>query len=417
MATVPKFLLIPSGYKVDKIYSVLPTNGVGDFDFARTGLGSRVNGSGLIENVQTGIPRLNHSTINGVVGQCPSLLLEAQSQNLFTYSEDLTNAVWDKVSSFATPNLIIAPDGTLTADKLTEQTNYNAHYYRRADFQITNGVTYTGSVFLKKGERFRTVIKTFDGVNNFESAINLSTGIVENGNAKIFYNFNGWIGIEFTVTAAATTRTSFVFRVHLMRSEPGGTQYIGDGVSGFYTWGNQFEIGNRTSYIPTVASTETRLVESALNAGDINTFNSIQGVLFAEVAALKDGANSNNRYIALTDGTFNNLVYIRFDYQNNRFVVFINVSGNSSIVFQSSFSSIYNLNKIAVKWKTNDFALWINGTEVGTNLLGNSFSSNVLNKLSFSLNNSLNFSGSCNDLRVYDTVLTYTELQDLTTIR
>jgi hypothetical protein len=33
MATIPSLALIPSGYKASKVYSVLPTDGSGDFDF------------------------------------------------------------------------------------------------------------------------------------------------------------------------------------------------------------------------------------------------------------------------------------------------------------------------------------------------------------------------------------------------
>ena len=31
----PKLALIPSGYKSGNVYSILPVNGVGDFDFSR----------------------------------------------------------------------------------------------------------------------------------------------------------------------------------------------------------------------------------------------------------------------------------------------------------------------------------------------------------------------------------------------
>lgn len=411
MATVPKFVLIPSGYKVDKIYSVLPTNGVGDFDFARIGLGSRVNGSGLIENVQTGIPRLNHSTINGVVSQCPSILLEAQSQNLFTYSEDLTNAVWDKIASFATSNSIIAPDGTLTADKFTEQTNFSAHYYRRADFQITNGVTYTGSVFLKKGERFRTVIKTFDGINNFESIINLSTGIVENGNAKIFYNFNGWIGIEFTVTAAASVTTSFVFRVHLMKYQT-GTQYVGDGVSGFYTWGNQFEIGNRTSYISTVASTGTRLAENCNN--DFSTLPTVANTNTIVLKFIAKGFKNNfYELLRFSDGTnqialegFSNISF------NNNYNIFGDGTGSSGMVTNNLQLTTNSINIISFSYSGTSLRFSHNGNTKITNTPTGNFP--TITKISHNIGNLSSI--EILELKVYNDFKTQEDLNSLTTI-
>jgi hypothetical protein len=92
MATIPSLALIPSGYKASKVYSVLPTDGTGDFTFTRSGNATRVNSEGLIELVSTNVPRLNYPLIDGVVQGCPSLLLEPQRINLVQYSEDFSNA-------------------------------------------------------------------------------------------------------------------------------------------------------------------------------------------------------------------------------------------------------------------------------------------------------------------------------------
>ena len=44
-------VMIPSGYKEDVVYSVKPTDGSGDLTFTRASDGTRVNSSGLVENV------------------------------------------------------------------------------------------------------------------------------------------------------------------------------------------------------------------------------------------------------------------------------------------------------------------------------------------------------------------------------
>ena len=74
---IPTLTMIPSGYKAGKLYSVLPTNGDGDFTTSRSSSATRVNKSGLIETVLSNVPRLDYSD-----GSCPSLLLEPQSTNL-----------------------------------------------------------------------------------------------------------------------------------------------------------------------------------------------------------------------------------------------------------------------------------------------------------------------------------------------
>ena len=76
MAT-PSITMIPSGYKSQKVYSVLPTNGDVDLTFDRNNIGTRVNKNGLIEQVATDVPRLDYSD-----GSCPSLLSEPASTNL-----------------------------------------------------------------------------------------------------------------------------------------------------------------------------------------------------------------------------------------------------------------------------------------------------------------------------------------------
>ena len=43
---------IPSGYKEDKLYSVVPDSGAGDFDFSRSSSATRVNSEGLIETAK-----------------------------------------------------------------------------------------------------------------------------------------------------------------------------------------------------------------------------------------------------------------------------------------------------------------------------------------------------------------------------
>ena len=51
MSNIPTLALIPSAYKTSKVYSVLPSNGDGDFTFSRATTATRVNKDGFIETV------------------------------------------------------------------------------------------------------------------------------------------------------------------------------------------------------------------------------------------------------------------------------------------------------------------------------------------------------------------------------
>ena len=55
----PILALIPSGQKATKVYSVLPSDGSGDFTFDRDTIAKRVRQDGLIEEVAADIPRLD----------------------------------------------------------------------------------------------------------------------------------------------------------------------------------------------------------------------------------------------------------------------------------------------------------------------------------------------------------------------
>ena len=88
---IPSLAMIPSGYKDGKVYSVLPSNGDGDFTFSRGSNATRVNKDGFIETVTGDTPRLDYSD-----SSCPSLLLEPQRTNLIPYSEDFSQSYWNK---------------------------------------------------------------------------------------------------------------------------------------------------------------------------------------------------------------------------------------------------------------------------------------------------------------------------------
>ena len=74
----------PTAYNNGKLLSVKGGTPA-DFDFTRLGTGAtRVNSSGLIESVASGLPRIDYTDGVG------SILLEPQSTNLYLNSETLS---------------------------------------------------------------------------------------------------------------------------------------------------------------------------------------------------------------------------------------------------------------------------------------------------------------------------------------
>jgi hypothetical protein len=413
MATIPSLALIPSGYKASKVYSVLPTDGTGDFTFTRSGNATRVNSEGLIELVTTNVPRLNYPLIDGVVQGCPSLLLEPQRINLVQYSEDFSNAYWNKSNSSVTSGFV-SPKGDLSAFKLVEDSANSSHAILKSNFPIN--VQRTLSVFVKKGENERFFISDYNKFGYTIGVIfNLTSGTIEsNQNDSIYLNpkiepySNGWY--RCSVTWTNTTGLTVPFFGNAIS---GTNSYQGDGVSGIYVFGATFEEASYpTSYIPTSGTIGTRSAETCNNAGDVNTFNDSEGVLFAEVSALAN--DLTNRYIAISDGTTSNRILFRyFDGLSNSVSLFVVFGGVTQAEINYQTEDIKHTSKFAIKYKVNDFSLWVNGFEVGVDTSGSVPTG--LSTLSFSnAGGTLPFYGNTKQIQYFDTALNDSDLETLT---
>lgn len=396
---------IPSGYKEDKLYSVVPDSGAGDFTFARSSTGSRVGSDGLIETgVAIDTPRLDYRA------SCPSLLLEPQRTNLNIRSNSNFIANQGTISY----NNTTSPEGITNAYRATA-TGTSSSFVRSLNIAFTDPSAF--SVFLKHGNNEWVQIINAGNVNHYVN-VNIENGdlgtfgsntsnlLVEdygNGWYRVSGKFSGWSGLS-------------TLRVYMANSSSSNwastTTTIGNY---YYGYGFQVEANASfaTSYIPTSGSTTTRTEDVCNNAGTSATFNDSEGVLFAEIAALADDLSS--RVISLNDGSTSNRVIILYQTITNTIRVIVSSAG--SIQFDSNTQNydITNFNKIALKYKENDFALWVNGTEVSTDISG--LTPIGLNNLEFNnANGTSNFYGKTKQLIYFNEALTDTELTALTTI-
>jgi hypothetical protein len=404
----PKLALIPAA-QGSKFYSVLPSSGVGDFDFTRSGSATRINSQGLIESVANGVSRLNYPMIDGVVKGCPHHILEPQRTNLVQYSEDFSQSYWTKSGLLATTSGQLSPKGDLSAFKLVEDTSNGLHRVQMQNQSGSGNIVY--SIFAKYESKEIIYIQQPWSSNN--AWFNIKQGIVlssVNCIASIENQGNGWYKCAVVATNVSSGLNGFYFG---LSNQDGSFTYSGNGTSSASFWGAQIEQGSYpTSYIPTNGTAVTRSAETAYGSGDASTFNDSEGVLMAEISALAN--DLTNRYIVL--GTTSNNVYIR--YQNSSNSLRCNVTVNGS----SQFIAIFNLDdetinsKISVKYKENDFSLYVNGFKLKTDLGGSTFTNGTLTELAFDngLSNQFPFYGNIKQLQYFDTVLNDNELETLT---
>ena len=367
----PSLLIVPARFKSGKLYSQLPTSGAGDFTVTRATAATRVNASGFIESVASGIPRLDYFASGGTVG-CPALLVEPSGSNLALQSSDYS-LTW--LSAFLNSTSgVTSPSGTNDAT-LLESTSTGGRI--RQAVTLTSGTTYTFSWFGKFGSLSSGfTMNVFDeNATTYGSgvcqAFNLNEGTLgASGTVGTGFTLqsvgmenygSGWYRCRMTVLMGYTPQTARVG----MRL---GTQLSGGRpiavVSGTVNlWGAQLETGSiATSYIPTTTAAVTRNADVVAVSGAVSgSIGQTQGTIYAEV----DLRNfpSPARIIGISDGTSNNRIIVIFN-TSNRIRLLATVT--TSQVDISSSSQVAGIFKIAVAYALNDYAFYINGVQVGT---------------------------------------------------
>jgi hypothetical protein len=220
--------------------------------------------------------------------------------NLFTRSQDLTDASWTKPANFSvTGDTTIAPDGTVTMDTVTDNEAAASSSVAKNIGIPNDSATYTFSFFIKPGTGAVTAIKV--ALTNGATPVNAWLAI--NPTTGQFSKFNlGTAPAAVQVTALANGCWRFAWQITNNSSgnnsmgisiRPAAAAALaGNGLS-FTTneditllgtnivWGFQVEVGSvATDYIPTVAaaatSTQTTLIPTyppmdKLGADELNS--------------------------------------------------------------------------------------------------------------------------------------------------
>ncbi len=411
---------IPSSIGQNTVYltaSQTPSSGY-DVRFAN----SATNTSGIItlDNISVKeVTRDNVPRIDYTGGGCPHILAEPQRTNLLKYSEDFSQ--WAAEESSVSLNTLetLSPDGGNNATILTENTSFGKHGV--VVNTTSGGSSYSFSFFAKyKTRQFISIVTSDDVYWQSQVVVNLIDGSITKEFSRSYTitnkveDFgNGWYKISASINGTYNTR--FYSRIYLSNvavpSDPPNNFYTGESLSA-YIWAAQLEVGSYpTSYIPTSGSTVTRNQDIFTRDGIGSLINSTEGVLFAEISALSNDASY--RYMGLTDGSSDNRIIILYYQSNNRIRVLLSSGGTKYFDEFYAVTSVEDFHKVAVKWKVNDFALWVDGVERATDTSGSTPIG--LNTLALDQATGYNWFGKVKQLQVFKTALTDSELATLTT--
>ena len=374
------------------------------FSFERNSIGTRVNKEGLIEVVGNDIPRIDYT--DSTEG---ALLLEPSRTNSITYSNDFSKSIYGKINLTITANQGISPDGTQNANLLVPNAAVGNRYLTNS----TGSNLKINTVFLKKKEL------RYVKVGNAQSNVlvdlengTISADSVSTNNFTIENYENGWYRVSCYNALDVNLQIQIFFGI-----DGSGSNIATNGTDGVYIYGFEIQNGSYpTSYIPTNGSTVQRAAETCNGSGNSEVFNDSQGVLFANISAEN---NSEYKSLSLSNATTSgddNRVLIALQNSNLN----ANVRVGNVYQFNKNFTlSTENFSKIALKYKTNNFSLWVNGFEVATDNSGSTFSNGILLKMQFADGRPTTspFYGKTKEIAYYDEILTDEELEYMTSYR
>ena len=179
------------------------------------------------------VPRLTYQ--NGG-GGCPSLLLEKQSTNYATNSEDFTQ--WTPTAGTMTLNAGTSPDGTNNANLFTEDTTTGYHRFANTCTGLT-GTAKTFSIYAKwAGGTGRQWLTIDNGPMAFFDLKNGVVGSVQGtGTSSMEAMGNGWYRCIYT-NLNSTGATMYVGTAN---ANNGAGNHLGNGQPAYYCWGAQAE--------------------------------------------------------------------------------------------------------------------------------------------------------------------------------
>ena len=365
------------------------------FDFSRGSNATVVNKDGLIETVGSGEPRIDFQ--GNTKG---ALLLEPSSTNYVTSSESMT-PFFATDGTTLTQNYGVSPNGKNNSVLLTQNSGSVNQSIYNFGLPTTNG-DYSYSFFFRAGTSTNVRFYVANAKSENFNPQTVTAGIVNGVNLNLLFEDygNGWFRVSTTVTLSGASFNRFL--IYPDRDNLGRNIEI---------FGAQYEIGSyATSYIPTSGSAVTRVADSTSQTVPDGVIGQTEGTIYFEFEDLDYSYTSIARAVSLSDGTSTNRIYIA---QLSSGAMYAITTGGCEIQETAPSGRRNNL-KVAFGYKNNDCVLYVNGVLAGVD---NSATTPICSKVHLgNFNNTANLNKPYKEVKLYNTRLSNTELQALTTI-
>ncbi len=328
----------------------------------------RQNGNTVLSNVVTANTgaKISTNTLRGY-------LAEGARTNLALYSEQFDNAAWSQHAEGLTvsANNVVAPDGSMTAEKLVETADTTLHR-RGQSIASSAGTLRRFSVYVKSAGRTKARGWSWAGGDTSQQTFNLSTVTATGGlNPTIQSVGNGWYRCSFDIPSANSTTVVFgpVDDTHVSTDA-----YLGDGSSGIYVWGAQIESAPfESSYIPTTSASATR-------SGDLLAYPTSGNIgegafsLYMEMNRKNNNGDSYPSKSPIQIGSYASNSMINFGGYSGTNLSLLVDFGTVWDVASNPFSITYNTpTKIALRLANNltTFSSFKNGAKSADAVSGN----------------------------------------------
>jgi hypothetical protein len=226
---------------------------------AVTSTGSSLT-SATIESVGNGWCRCAITWVSNTTGSVGTRIQLVDNSGQTSFTGDGTSGVfiwgaqlvqgsvagdYRRTDASALPVFYPNHNGVVCAQKLVENTASNIHNTDVAsDITIISGTPYTGSIYVKAGERSKVIVGMRLGTSLFTGIVvdlNLGTFVTNWNTAPTAYKIeaqgNGWFRVSVTNNANTTGSVGDI-RVYTI-NELNEQSYTGDGTSGIYVFGAQ----------------------------------------------------------------------------------------------------------------------------------------------------------------------------------